>query len=189
MWKLISACLVISMVMGFSVHSAQPRKGRGVRGKQGQLPANVVNKGALTTEESQGLIHMRQEEKLARDVYLTLGEKWDTPIFAHIARSESRHMAAVAGLLARHDVADPVAKDVRGEFADPQLRQLYRTLVADGLKSHADAIQVGIQIEELDIADLQANLLKVRQPDIQTVYQNLLRASEQHLRAFTSQRN
>ena len=42
---------------------------------------------------------MRQEEKLVQDVYLTPSEQWDLPIFANIAKVESRRMAAIGGLL------------------------------------------------------------------------------------------
>ena len=133
------------------------------------------------------MIYMRQEEKLARDVYRTLGETWNLPIFKTIARAESRHMNAVGNLLTRYGIADPVAKDIRGQFADQRFTEMYRTLVASGSKSRADALRVGVRIEELDIADLKDDLKSIRHDDIRVVYQKLLRGSQQHLRAFTSQ--
>lgn len=130
---------------------------------------------------------MRQEEKLARDVYLTLGEKWNLPIFDNISKAESRHMAAVGNLLAKYNLPDPVANDIRGQFADQQFTKMYQDLVASGSQSATDALRVGVRIEELDIADLQADLTAVRQADVRKVYLNLLKGSQQHLRAFTAQ--
>ncbi|MCA9124484.1 MAG: DUF2202 domain-containing protein [Planctomycetaceae bacterium] len=165
---------------------ANLQRGPGCCGRQGQGIGGFTT-GTLSSVESQGLTYMRQEEKLARDVYLTLGEQWNLPIFANIAKAESRHMAAIGGLLARYNLADPVAIDVRGQFTDQKFTKMYEDLVASGAQSLADALRVGIQIEELDIADLQADLNTARQQDIRNVYQNLLKGSQQHLRAFTAQ--
>src|SRR6056297_3607457 len=38
--------------------------------------------GTLSSAEEAGILLMREEEKLARDVYLTLYEKWNIPVFA-----------------------------------------------------------------------------------------------------------
>ncbi len=162
------------------------RRGQGGRGRQSLAAGTTVN-GTLSTSDAQGLIAMRQEEKLARDVYLTLGEQWNLPILFKIAKAESRHMRAVGNLLARYSLPDPVANDIRGQFADQRFTLLYRDLVATGSQSAADALHVGVEVEELDIADLRAALSTVRQSDIRNVYQNLLKGSQQHLRAFTAQ--
>lgn len=37
------------------------------------------------------LLYMREEEKLARDVYITLYEKWGIPVFNNISNRESDH--------------------------------------------------------------------------------------------------
>ena len=45
------------------------------------------------------LMHMKEEEKLARDVYTVLYEKWGTMIFSNISRAEETHMNAVLYLM------------------------------------------------------------------------------------------
>ena len=55
----------------------------------------------LTQSEIDDLLYMHEEEKLARDVYLTLYEKWDLALFNNIATSEQRHMDAVDTLIER----------------------------------------------------------------------------------------
>lgn len=142
---------------------------------------------SLTTDEVDDLVFMREEEKLAHDVYATLYEKWGLPIFQNIADSEATHTAAVKVLLDRYGIADPAAGKGVGEFTNPDLQKLYNQLVAQGSKSLADALKVGIAIEELDIRDLQTRLARTSSADIKLVYNNLLRGSENHLRAFQRQ--
>jgi len=74
--------------------------GRSQNGNRGGNQGNAGN--ALTVNETQGLIMMREEEKLARDVYTTLNAKWGENVFANISRAESQHMNAVGNLLTRY---------------------------------------------------------------------------------------
>ena len=63
--------------------------------------------GSLTQAEIDALWFMREEEKLARDVYLVLAEKWDLGLFWNIAESEQQHMDAVLKLLKKYGLEDP----------------------------------------------------------------------------------
>jgi hypothetical protein len=76
----------------------------------------------LSEIEKTSLIYMREEEKLARDVYLELYDIWGQQIFSNIASSEQSHTDAVKTLLERYDIPDPVTDDVRGVFASPVLQ-------------------------------------------------------------------
>ena len=147
--------------------------------------ANQNVTGQLTQEETDSILLMREEEKLARDVYLTLADQWNVPVFRNIAQSESRHMQAVKMLIDRYGLEDPVTDDTIGVFTRPEFAQMYQELVASGSVSLSEAYKVGIRIEEMDIQDLREALDHVQSPDIRRVYQNLLRASENHLRAFS----
>lgn len=129
---------------------------------------------------------LREEEKLARDVYLTLAQRWNVPIFSNIARSESNHMAAVKTLIVKYGLPDPVVDNSVGAFTNPVFAELYQDLVAAGSASLVEAYEVGIVIEELDIDDLTEALLEVEKADIRTVFENLLSGSENHLAAFQS---
>lgn len=141
----------------------------------------------LSTDEIAGLQYMREEEKLAHDVYAALYDTWGVPIFANIAAAETTHASAVLRLLDHYDIPDPAAGNPPGVFADPGLQALHDQLVADGRASLAAAFYAGATIEETDIADLQASLATSRHADITAVYRNLLRGSENHLRAFVGQ--
>ena len=140
----------------------------------------------LSDAEVEGLLYMREEEKLARDVYQALYEKWGMRIFQNIAQSEQSHMDAVKTLIDHYGLEDPAAGKAAGIFADPMLQALYDQLVAEGNQSLADALQVGAAIEEIDILDLEERIAQTDKADIQRVYGNLVRGSQNHLRAFVS---
>ncbi|ALM74911.1 conserved exported hypothetical protein [Thermococcus barophilus] len=145
----------------------------------------IYGNDTLTQEEIDGLLWMREEEKLARDVYLTLYEMYGLQIFQNIASSEQMHMDAVLSLLEKYGIEDPAVDEV-GVFTNPELQALYDQLIAMGSQSVEDALKVGALIEETDIKDLEEWIAKTDNADIIQVYENLMAGSENHLRAFTS---
>lgn len=141
-------------------------------------------KQSLSQEEISDLFHMREEEKLARDVYLTLYNKWKLPIFRNISKSESWHMHMIKLLLEKYGLKDPVISDEIGLFKNQHLQALYNELVSQGSRSLIDALKVGVTIEDLDIKDLEEAINRTDNKDIKVVYQNLEKGSRNHLRAF-----
>ena len=152
--------------------------------------ASVVTVAAdaipLTPDEIETLYLMREEEKLARDVYLAMFDLWGLSTFENIASSEARHMEAVLGVLEDYGLGDPVGDDAPGIFSDPELNALYGELVERGSGSLVEALTVGALIEDLDIRDLEEGLAGTDQADITRVYSNLMRGSQNHLRTFTA---
>lgn len=139
----------------------------------------------LSTVETNGLIFMREEEKLARDVYTYLFTRWNVAVFDNISNSEQTHTDAILTLLDRYNVTDPVGNNAESVFVDSTLQNLYDTLVAQGSASLIDALIVGAAIEEIDLIDIQ-NLVDLLEgnADIALVYENLMKGSRNHLRAF-----
>jgi hypothetical protein len=158
------------------------QNGPGPRGPQNQTPVAIE---PATTEEIQSLTFMREEEKLARDVYRFLFERWNFAAFDRIAASEQQHFATIGTLLTRYNIPDPAATDTPGVFADPKLTTLYAELIAKGSISLKDALEVGVTIEKVDIADLTAANTTTKL-DIKRIYTNLMLASFNHLDAFES---
>ena len=139
----------------------------------------------LSPEEANGLIFMREEEKLARDVYNILYAKWGIRVFNNIAQSEQRHTDAIKTLINKYDLEDPVTNDIPGSFMNHDLQNLYDTLIAKGDSSLVDALLVGALIEEVDIIDIQSEIDEhVDNEDVTIVYDNLINGSYNHLRAF-----
>ncbi|MEO2069575.1 MAG: DUF2202 domain-containing protein, partial [Desulfurobacteriaceae bacterium] len=143
-------------------------------------------KQSLSEEEIRDLLYMREEEKLARDVYLTLSKIYPIPVFRNIAKSEQQHMNMVGVLIRKYNLEDPVKETGNriGVFKDQKLQKLYNQLVEKGKRSLIDALQVGATIEDVDIKDLEDAIERTDNKDIKVVYQNLMKGSRNHIRAF-----
>lgn len=207
MFKKIFVVTVLVAVIGVAVlgvvHVASAQgAGQGGYGRSQENGSNSYSQGAggnaaggltnlppaageLNADESAALAYMREEEKLAHDVYATLYTQWGLLVFQNIAASEQTHTEAVKVLLDRYGLADPASSTV-GVFSNPELQALYNDLVVRGSQSLAEALKVGAAIEEIDILDLDARLAQTDKADIQQVFTNLRRGSENHLRAFAT---
>jgi len=141
---------------------------------------------SLSAEEAAGLAFMREEEKLAQEVYAVLYTQWQLSIFDNISGSEATHTEAVRALLERYGLTDPAQGAELGVFANADLQALYDALFVRGAVSLEEALRVGVAIEEIDILDLEEWLGQTSNADIVLVYGNLLKGSRNHLRSFTS---
>ncbi len=130
------------------------------------------------------ITYLREEEKLARDVYLTLSLSWEMPLFTNIPRSEQAHMGLVALVIARYGLPDPVGDNGIGVFTNAGLQALYDTLVENGQGSLEAALLVGATIEDMDLADLETILATTDNLDLALIGYNLAAGSRNHLRAF-----
>jgi hypothetical protein len=158
---------------------------RGNSGSQRGSGRNIVAVAPLTAEEAIHLLDLREEEKLAHDVYQELGDRWQALEFRNIVRSEQRHFDAIGSRLVMFGQADP-AQASTGTFSKPELQELYNTLMAQGSASYVDALRVGATIEDMDIRDVQAAINATTNPTIIQTYSSLLQASKNHLRSFVS---
>jgi hypothetical protein len=159
-----------------------------VRGNRGVSTSNqftFASGGELSTAEAEALTFMREEEKLAHDVYTVMYEQWGLPIFLNISRSEQAHTDAVKTLLDNYAVPDPASNEF-GVFTNQELQALYDDLISQGSQSLTEALRVGAAIEEIDILDLQERLVDTDNADVLRVFNNLLQGSTNHLNAFTS---
>jgi len=141
---------------------------------------------SLTQQERDAIVYMREEEKLARDVYDSMFVKWGGNPFGNIRYSEQVHMDRMKTLITTYQLQDPVNQtgDVHGKFVSRLMQQYYNDLAATGSQSFTAALKVGAKIEELDIADLEARIQQAQQQDIINSFGFLKMASHSHLRAF-----
>ncbi|NYT20449.1 MAG: DUF2202 domain-containing protein [Methanomicrobiales archaeon] len=146
----------------------------------GPVPA-----GMLTPAEEQDILFMQEEEKLARDVYAALYEKWQIRAFLNIGEAEQTHLDSMTVLVDRYQIESRISNE-RGVFSNETLRFLYDDLVARGSTSSEEALRVGALIEEIDIVDLQEAMTRTGRQDILQVYDNLAKGSRNHLRAFVN---
>lgn len=179
----------MAIVLFASVSMTQCTETAGVEGNQDDL-LKTTDAGSqevyLSDEEMDGILFMREEEKLARDVYLHLYEIFPLRPFLNISKSEQAHMDAIKYLIDLYGLEDSVGENPEGVFQNEELQELYDALIERGSASREEALKVGALIEEVDIIDLQAQLDSVaKQEEVIRVYTNLCRASGAHLRAFT----
>ena len=148
---------------------------------------SYVQAAALLNEaEINSLTYMREEEKLARDVYLYFYDKYGSGIFYNISKSEQTHMNAIKTLLDRYGLDDPAAGNDPGVFDNSDLQALYTELIGGGSESLTAALKVGVFIEMTDIDDLNKGMITTDRRDIDKVYSNLLQGSLNHWDAFCS---
>lgn len=178
----------MTVTLFFSVILVSCSKNKDNRNTTNNLNSQVNNlpNEPLNTDERATLSFMREEEKLARDVYIFLYNKWTLPIFNNISSSEQSHMDAIVQLLNKYNLPDPVGSNGYGIFSNPLLQNLYTQLTTQGSVSLLDALKAGATIEDLDIYDLKLSLTKVDNHDIILVYNNLMKGSRNHLRSFYS---
>lgn len=173
------------LAVGVGVATAAAEQGGPQGPNSGQaICLEDVELSTLSDAEIEGILFMREEEKLARDIDQVLYEQWVHPVFRNIARSEQAHTDAISVLIQRYDLDDPIVGNEVGEFADEGLQTLYDELVSQGSESLAAALRVGAVVEEIDILDLQELIGATDAVDVTRVYENLLRGSRNHLRAF-----
>lgn len=140
----------------------------------------------LSEYEADQLTFLKEEEKLARDVYTTLGDQWNLRVFQNIARSEQVHMDQVDTLLTTYGLPDPALTGV-GSFQNPVLQHLYNRLTAEGSVSLRTALGVGEFIEIIDIKDLDDLIAASQSSAILDVAARLRSGSLNHLSAFQRQ--
>ncbi len=144
-----------------------------------------ISRTVLSEQEKSSLMHLREEEMLAYDVYTLLSGLYDVPIFRNISNSEMIHTTRVKELIDKYEMEDPALDHKSGVFKDAGLQELYNQLTEKGKISYKDAIVVGLTIEDLDIYDLEMALEnEVDNEDIVEVYNFLLMGSENHMKAF-----
>lgn len=139
----------------------------------------------MTEEQKDMLFYIYQEEKVARDVYITLGNIYtNESTFASIQISEQRHMDSARGLCEKYGVStEGVDEENVGDFVLPVLQEFYDTCVSEGQKSLLEALRVGEMIEVKDIEDLEHAQVGMPE-DVVKVFESLKEGSLSHLDAF-----
>jgi hypothetical protein len=178
--QLITTAFITAILVA-SPMSAMAGKGKSTASKRPSTATVVL--APLTDPEIATLKWMREEEKLARDIYVAMSTKYSQNIFKNIAASEQKHFDAIGEKLVLYGIEDP-AMDAPGFFSVQELQDMYDALLAKGWISYADALEVGVAIEGEDIVDLQAAIAGTTSRPLATTYQHLLNGSENHLRSF-----
>jgi hypothetical protein len=150
------------------------------------LQSAFVETGGLIDSELAVLVKMKEEEKLARDVYSALYTKWGNSMYSRISEAENNHLYAIIRLLKYYGSTDTLVEEA-GTFEDINVQNLYNELLSAGLASIEEGFKTGALIEEMDIKDLKDALTVNSNENVMMVFENLERGSRNHLRAFYNQ--
>jgi hypothetical protein len=149
-----------------------------------QKSVSSLPKETLEEVELARILFIREEEKLAYDVYKTMFDKYGATVFQNIPNSELSHMESMLTIIKKYELVDPVDVNPRGIFKNTTLQALYNQLIEKGNISILSAYQVGALIEELDISDLTSSQAVTNNQDVRLVYDFLNKGSRNHLRSF-----
>lgn len=186
--KILKASLICLIILGPSLSQAESF----LKGSKADIQCNTkLDSRELTitgslddkAEVNAGMLLMREEEKLAHDLYVNYLDLYGMRIFSNISSAETNHMAAMFGLLQDAGLEDPANAEA-GVFTNDHLQQVYDKLLSAGKTSLVEALKCGAYVEELDIQDLEKQLSLTTNETIKQIYSNLLRGSRNHLRAF-----
>ncbi len=151
------------------------------------VQAEIAKSAVQGAKHNRDIQFLREEEKLARDVYRTLYKRWNLQIFENISQAEQRHLDRMGTIITRYKIDDPIRNDNVGVFANAKLASLYKELVVKGSKSEVDALLVGATIEDLDIRDIRGMRQNTIDRDTLDAFAKLECGSRNHMRAFTRQ--
>jgi hypothetical protein len=153
---------------------------------EANLKSALIETSDLTDSELASLLKMKEEEKLARDVYSVLSQKWGSQVFTNISAAENNHLNAIVLLLTNYGSTETSIGEA-GIFADAAVQKLYDDLVAKANVSLEEAYKTGALIEEMDIKDLTESITSTTNENVTLVFDNLMKGSRNHLRAFNLQ--
>lgn len=141
---------------------------------------------ALNADEIEFLYAVREDEKLAHDVYSVFADKYPTaPQIGRIMNAESTHMAAVDSLFKYYEI-DYVPTTEVGVFASPERQEQFNTLSAQS-STLVEAFKTMAFIEEEGIAAYNAVVGDIENVNIKLVIEHLTKASGNHLKAVDRQ--
>jgi hypothetical protein len=148
--------------------------------------SNDEDLAPLSEVEKKDLLFLREEEKLARDIYVYAFNKYQNNVFNSISQSEQKHMDNVLNLLNQYAIPDPASTQM-GIFNNADLQSLYNQLKSQVDISASESLKVGATIEELDINDIDDFIANTSNSKLLNVYDKLNCGSKNHIRSFTDQ--
>lgn len=174
--------LIMALSLSF-IYAGGFQFGKG-NGGQGQGQSPTVE---LTEVQKATILYIYQEEKVARDVYITFGNLYPKQkTFKSIQKSEQNHMDAVKKLCIKYDIdISGINEGAVGDFVLPELQELYDIYIELGSKTELESLYVAETIEIIDIQDLEDASIGMPS-DVQRTFFRLKKGAENHLRRFRS---
>lgn len=181
--KLLATTLLVASLAATPLTALAGKGNGGGRPDTAGAAASATALAPLSDDEVATLLWMREEEKLARDVYIAMTGKYTDKVFSNIAAAEQKHFDAIGRKLELYGIPDVASSGV-GEFSNDALRALYKDFVEQGLENYVEALYVGVAIEEADMVDLTVAIDGTYSRPLKKTYSHLLIGSQHHLDSF-----
>ncbi len=150
------------------------------------VPAFSQSQTKLEKRDSDAIISVIQEEKVAHDFYEAMYQAHGLVCFRSISKSEGIHMEMVKLLLDVYDIPDPLVDHYYkpGSFKDKKFERLFDDMLRKGSSSIIDALIESARFEELDIYDLETFADITSQTNVRDTFLELSGVSRNHLWAI-----
>ena len=180
----VYSILASFLFLGFMMSCSNNDDFNGMNVETNLIETDNIQNEDLTEADTDALLFMLEEEKLARDTYKFLNDLWNINLFSNIGNSEQSHMDAIINLLDANMIDYSILPD--GEFFDTELQALFDQFEIEGSLSTENALHIGATIEDLDIVDLQEYIDATSNTDLKDVFGSLQCGSRNHLRSFVN---
>lgn len=141
----------------------------------------------VKTDTETLLLRQIDEERMAYRLYTEIGEAHpNMRPFQNFPHSEKRHFNALVDYTQANFPGSTDGK-LDGKFHFESTQALFDKWLTEGKASPQAAAQVGVQLEQLDIADIDEFLAQKPERELKQILENLRRGSENHLAAFQRQ--
>ena len=139
----------------------------------------------LTADEIEFIYAVREDEKVARDLYFSFFGTFGLKPFENIGKAEDNHIKATEKLFDYYEIDYPALSE-NGKFENAIRQKLYDSLLLKGTPE-LEAFKVMALLEETNIAEYGEVLKTIVNPNIKIVIENLAKASVNHFKAAIRQ--
>ncbi len=142
----------------------------------------------LSGQELEGLTLLVEKHKLHKDVYFTLFEKTNNPLFDNLYHSDAQLFDLLSNKIADYGQINPVGKMGVGEFRSLEIQNLYDEFLKTFETGMIQTLTFAIEMEEGTSEDIQNCLAQIEgNGDIALLYTDLLTESISQLDALVSE--
>lgn len=142
---------------------------------------------SLSADEIEFQFALREDEKMARDLYTVFAAKYSTaPQIDRIAAAENSHIACVEAVLDYYEISYPAMTAAAGLFEDAKRQAIYNEL-ADKSGTLLEVYATMAAVEEESVSAYKSVQSEITNENIALVITNMIKASSNHLKAAVCQ--
>ncbi len=143
--------------------------------------SNSVFNETLSPREIDDMNYLIENEKLLRDYFNVMYNKYNLSLFQNVAKSEQSHLNFLAVKFLRYDLKNPTEEKPAGEYVNPELQQTYDIMIAKGETNIYAALLAGSSKVKEDVEDIPLMIDQFEgNADIVLIFSNILIESQKN---------